>query len=86
MLNDKIKFANENDLKEILDLETGTVSPFGLINDKERKVVLVIDKEVLENNFVSFHPNINTSTLELSSENFRKYLDSLDNKIIVVEI
>jgi len=84
ILNDKIKFANENDLREILDLSAGSVSPFGLINDTENKVQIVIDKEVWNSDFVSFHPNINTETLELTREDFHKYIKSLKNILKII--
>ncbi|MBI4447918.1 prolyl-tRNA synthetase associated domain-containing protein [Candidatus Woesearchaeota archaeon] len=83
-LNDKLKFANENDLKEILGLSTGAVSPFGIINDEERKVQVVIDKAVWESDFVSFHPNVNTETLELSKADFHLYINSLGNKLVII--
>ena len=74
---------NLKDYEEILNLETGAVSPFGLINDKEAKTILIIEKKILESDYVSFHPNINTETLELTRENFQKYLNTLKNKIII---
>ena len=83
-LGDKIKFSNEQNLKDILGLLPGSVSPFGLINDKEKKVKVVIDKDIWDADFVSFHPNINTETLELSGENFKKYIESLDNDLMVI--
>lgn len=86
ILEDKLKFANEADLKEILGLETGAVSPFGLINDTENKVILVIDEAVWNSNFVSFHPNVNIETLELSKTDFHKYIDSLDDELRIIRI
>ena len=80
----KLTFANETDLKDILGLTSGSVSVFGLINDRENKVNLVLDKEVYESKNVYFHPNINTETLELSQTDFNKYLKSLNNKIIII--
>ncbi len=84
LLNQKLKFANENDLQEILKLTPGSVSPFGLINDKEIKVQIIIDKEIWNSDFVSFHPNINTETLELTNQDFHKYINSLKNKLIII--
>ncbi|MBI2629412.1 aminoacyl-tRNA deacylase [Candidatus Pacearchaeota archaeon] len=84
LFNQKLKFANEDDLKDILGLTTGAVSPFGLINDQEYKTELIINKKVWESDFVSFHPNINTETLELSKDNFHKYVNSLKNKLVIV--
>ncbi len=84
-LGSKIKFANEGELKDILGLKPGSVSPFGLINDKENKVKLIIDKDVWESNFVSFHPNINSETLEISKNDFCNYIKSLNNEQEIIE-
>ena len=83
-LGDKLKFANENNLREILGLTPGAVSPFGLINDKAHIVKIIIDREVWNSDFVSFHPNVNTETLELSKEDFHKYIESLKNDFEIV--
>lgn len=80
----ELKFASEQDLKEILGLTPGSVSPFGLINDKEHNVHVLIDKEVWDADFVSFHPNINTETLELTGVDFHRYIESLKNKTTII--
>jgi len=82
-LNEKLKFANEEELKEILGLTRGAVTPFGLINDAESKVNIIIDKEILESDYVNFHPNVNTATLNLSKKDFQKYLSSLKNEVTI---
>ncbi|MFH1503367.1 MAG: prolyl-tRNA synthetase associated domain-containing protein [Candidatus Diapherotrites archaeon] len=82
---DKLTFANEKDLKQKLKLSTGAVSPFGLINDEGGKINLLIDKEIWDSDYVSFHPNINTKTWRLSKQNFHKYINSLKNKLIIIK-
>ena len=67
-----------------MGLTPGSVSPFGLINDKDHKVKIVIDKEIWDSDFVSFHPNVNTETLELSGMDFHKYIESLDNDMELI--
>ena len=84
-LNEKLKFANEKDLEEILDIYPGAVSPFTLINDKEHKVIVVVDKDIFDSEKVGFHPNDNTETWEISSEGLKKYLDSLDNEMRIIK-
>jgi len=79
-LGERVKFANENNLKEILDVTPGSVSPSCLINEEEGKVVVFIDEKVWDAERVAFHPNINTETLELKGEDFQKYIKSLKNK------
>ncbi len=73
----KLKFANEQDLQVLLGLTPGSVSPFGLINDVNKKVEVVIDQEIWNTTIVSFHPNVNTATLALEREQFHKFFESL---------
>ncbi|MBI2043793.1 prolyl-tRNA synthetase associated domain-containing protein [Candidatus Pacearchaeota archaeon] len=80
---DKLKFANQDNLKEILNVSPGSVSPFNLINDSEKKTELIIDKEVWESEFAAFHPNINTETLELKRDDFHKFVNSLGIKVSI---
>jgi Ala-tRNA(Pro) deacylase len=68
----KTRFGTPEELKELLGLTPGSVSPFGLVNDTEHKVTVFIDEEVLSASIVTFHPNINTETLELKQEEFQK--------------
>jgi Ala-tRNA(Pro) deacylase len=82
--NEKLKFANEENLKEFLGLTPGSVSPFGLINDKQGKILVVIDDKIWNSDFVSFHPNINSETLELSGKDFQKYIKSLKNDFLII--
>jgi Ala-tRNA(Pro) deacylase len=57
-------------------LTPGSVSPFGLINDREHAVRVVIDRDLKDAARVSFHPNINTSTLTITGADFVKFLES----------
>jgi len=81
---DKIKFANEDELKNILGLTKGSVSPFGLINDINQITNVLIDKEIWVSKYVSFHPNINTETLELLGLDFQKYLSLVTKSITLI--
>lgn len=80
----ELRFASPEDLFEQLNLRPGSVSIFGLINNKD--VVLILDQEIHDAESVGFHPNINTATLELDHENFMKFYDSIPNRKEVVEI
>ena len=82
----KVSFASKELLFEKLGLDPGAVSPFGLINDDKHEVELFIDREVYDADCVAFHPNINTATLELTGEMFRKYLSVLNHEIRVIEL
>ena len=82
----QITFASPEALFDKLGLEPGSVSPFGLLNDKDHEVEVCIDQKVYHAKIVSFHPNRNTASLELSGEMFRKFLQNLKNKIKILDL
>ena len=81
-----LSFASGERLLKYLGVTRGSVSPFGLLNDIEREVIFVCDTELLENARLGFHPNINTQTVILLTEDFKKYLESLQNEVRYMEI
>ena len=74
----KVSFANPETLQVLLGLDVGSVSPFGLLNDQDKEITLILDQEVKEAEILSFHPNVNTSTLELTNEMFLKFLKTIN--------
>jgi Ala-tRNA(Pro) deacylase len=66
-------------LSRYLGLEGGSVSPFGLINDRENHVHVFIDEKLQEARRLSFHPNINTATLAVSYDDFIRFMDHSEN-------
>ena len=66
-------------------LTPGSVSIFGLLHDQEHKVIVLISQKAWEADFVSFHPNINTETLEIPREGFHHFLSLLKNKWQLIE-
>lgn len=81
-----LSLASEERLYNLLRLTPGSVSPFGLINDEGKKVTVLIDRNLRNSQSLSFHPNINTVTIEISFNDFEKYLRWCKNKVLYVEI
>ncbi len=82
----KLTFGRPDELEEKLGLTPGSVSPFGLINDKDNKVTFYLDKEMSTAEKVAFHPNINTATLVLNQTDFRRFFELVRHKINIVDI
>lgn len=76
-----LSFASDERLEKYLGCESGAVSIFGLINDADHEVIVMIDEAVANARQVGFHPNISTETLILSQEDFARFLKSLKNDI-----
>ncbi len=75
----KLTFASDARLKKYLGLEPGSVSPFGLINDKDNHVHLFIDEKLKECERLAFHPNVNTASLVISKSDFLRFLEYSGN-------
>jgi Ala-tRNA(Pro) deacylase len=61
----RLSFATAEFMEEFLDITPGSVSVMGLMNDKDKRVRLLIDADVLKEEYVGCHPCINTSSLRL---------------------
>ena len=82
-----LTFASSEDLLEIMKLETGAVTPFGLLNDDERRVEFYFDKSFLEGNaMIGCHPNENTATVRLKSRDLIKLIEKHGNTVHIVEM
>lgn len=71
----KISFASPQRMERYLGLNGGSVSVFGLINDRENHVHVFLDAELQSAKRISFHPNENTATVVITFDSFIKFLD-----------
>ncbi len=79
-----LSFANIEELKNVLNLDLGSVSPLGIINDNENLVTILIDKE-LENKKLLVHPNTNTKTISIKYEDLIKFIEYLKHKYLIIK-
>ena len=63
----RLSFAAPEYMEEFLDITPGSLSILGLMNDKEHRVQLLIDNDVLQGEYIGCHPCINTSSLRLKT-------------------
>ncbi len=82
----KISFASQKRMDKYLGVQAGSVSPFGLINDKDNHVHLFLDQNLQKAEKISFHPNINTASIVVSFSDFIKYLNSVGNSYEFIEL
>ena len=73
-------------MMKYLGLEPGSVSPFGLINDREHHVHLFLYSKLQEAGSLSFHPNDCRGTVVISREAFEHYLATVGNTYEYLEL
>lgn len=86
LVEDRLHFASEEQLEEKLGLKPGIVSLFGLINDKNHEVNVYIDKDLLDEEIITFHPNDNTATVFISVNDMFLVLDILNYDYKIIEM
>ncbi|HPW53070.1 MAG TPA: prolyl-tRNA synthetase associated domain-containing protein [Erysipelotrichaceae bacterium] len=80
-----LQFASAADLMKILKLDPGSVTPFGLLNDTEGKVILFVD-EAFGADLIGVHPNDNTVTIWLKTADLTAIIKRHGNDVISVKI
>ena len=80
-----LSFASEADLMEYMQLTPGSVSPLGLLNDPEHRVQFYLDAE-LAGNKIGVHPNDNTATVWMETNDLIKLIQNNGNEVHVVNI
>lgn len=82
-----IRTYKPDELADILGLIPGAVTPFGLLNDAENKVVYYIDVAFQEGiGLIGIHPNDNTATVWLKAEDLIKIIQDHGNEVNVVKL
>jgi Ala-tRNA(Pro) deacylase len=81
----KLSFGSAALMGEVLGVEPGSVTPFALINDTERRVSLIIDAALAASDPVNFHPLTNTATTQVSQAGFGAFLAALGVEPVVVD-
>ncbi|MBI5542080.1 MAG: prolyl-tRNA synthetase associated domain-containing protein [Bacteroidia bacterium] len=82
----KISFASPERMLKYLGLTPGSVSPFGLINDKGHEVHVFIDENLKQSKTISFHPNINTASLVIKLDDLILLLKYFGNKFEFIDL
>ena len=82
-----LSFCNEEDLDIVLGLTPGAVTPFGLLNDKNGLVQLIIDETLRDEELFAMHPCVNTTTVRMSNRDFmEKVIPAMGHDPVFTEI
>lgn len=83
----RLSFADSEAMLEYLDIKPGAVSIMGLINDKDNKVRLVMDRAVVEDSTIGCHPCVSTSSLKIKTDDILNvYLPAVHHEPTFVEL
>ena len=83
----RLSFAGPEPMERLLNVTPGSVSVFGLMNDKDKRVKLLIDKPLLAQEYIGCHPCVNTSVVRLKTSDLTdKLLPALGVTPTIVDL
>lgn len=83
----RLSFAPSEKMLKYLDIKPGAVSIMGLMNDKDNKIQLIIDKPVVESETLGCHPCVCTSSLKFKTKDIiEKFLPAVHHEPIIVDL
>ncbi|MGT2958189.1 prolyl-tRNA editing protein [Streptococcus bovimastitidis] len=82
----RIRMASPQSLEEKMGLRPGVVSPFGLINNHKKDIQVYFDTEILDQPIQTFHPNDNTKTIFVKTEDVLRFIEDLGFEVHKVNL
>lgn len=82
----RLSFGNAELLRAVLGVDPGSVTPFGLINDVEHRVTVVLDRWMTEQPLVNYHPLRNDMTTTLAAADLLRFVRACGNAVEVVKL
>ena len=83
----RVSFADESHMEELLGLSPGAVTVMGLINDIDRDVQLVIDRDVISSEYIGCHPCVNTSSIKVKTKDILEiFLPETDHSPVIIDL
>jgi len=84
--SNRLSFASAGRLKKYLGVEPGAVTLFAIFNDPAQAVELIIDRSLWLSEAFQFHPLVNTSTLVISRENLKRFIEKTGHEFRLLDI
>ncbi len=75
----RLSFGNAELLEEVLGVTPGSVSTFGVINDQQQRVTVVLDEAMMAYRRINLHPLVNTATTGISRDDLITFLDDCNH-------
>jgi Ala-tRNA(Pro) deacylase len=82
----RLSFGNAALLMEALGVTPGSVTALALINDKARRVQVVLDREMMQQELINLHPLVNTATITLRTADLMRFFSALGRQPLLAAL
>lgn len=82
----RLSFGSNEKMQEYLDILPGSLSVMGLMNDSHHQVQLIVDEDILKNEYIGFHPCMNTTSMKIKTTDlFEKILPAINHSYLKIK-
>jgi Ala-tRNA(Pro) deacylase len=82
----RLSFGSAEQLRRVLGVEPGSVTPFAIVNDKAGEVTMILDANLMEHERVNFHPLVNSMTTGVSREDLLRFIRSTGREPLILRL
>jgi Ala-tRNA(Pro) deacylase len=82
----RLSFGSADQLREVLGVEPGSVTPFAVANDTAGRVTMILDAHLMQHERVNFHPLVNSMTTGVSREDLVRFLRSTNHDPLIIRL
>lgn len=82
----RLRFGSPERLKNYLEVDPGSVTLLAVVNDLNKDVEVIIDDDLWKADAFQFHPLVNTSTLVITRDDIKRFLNKTGHKFKIIQI
>jgi Ala-tRNA(Pro) deacylase len=82
----RFSFGSADLMRELVGVEPGSVTPFGVINDKASRITVVLDEPMMAHDILNYHPLVNTRTTAIARDDLVKFLRATGHEPRIVAV
>lgn len=82
----RLSFGKPELLLDVLGITPGSVTPFALINDKDRQVRPLLDRAMLDHELLNYHPLTNEATTTIKSGDLPTFVEAMGHEPRVIDL
>ena len=84
--SDRLSFGRPELLMEVLGVPAGSVTPFALLNDRDHRVTVILDADMMRHERLNYHPLENTATTNIAREDLVRFIRSCGHEPRIVAV
>jgi Ala-tRNA(Pro) deacylase len=82
----RVSFGRPDQLMDLLGVEPGAVTAFGIVNDTGHRVSIFFDETLMRNDVINAHPLVNTATTSIARADLRRFVESTGHRPNVLKL